>query len=385
MNIIDEFDYVFHKALANSVVNDCAPLVKKVSTIADKLMDKLFAVKQKIQQQKDSKKINILSQEYDELKDKLINVLCVKDRLQLIIKRNNERETFLNDKIQSAGIYVNKFDKKKAQEIKNEYKEKVTEEKLNINQNNSLNNVVLKNFKGELLVFVNGKLDLSREENVEILSKASQEFVIQIINEYPESVNTILPNNLLNVGFKKKISKAIASYVMNGKEDSVREINKKMGNLLSFKTEIPKDPESYVAGVLNMFNFMVKQHLIISNSENESEIHRKLKCNDKSELIPASKKIIAFADGLAGKEIENEELESQDVRIEKEKELEQDLFMQFELDMEAIEKELEAELLKEEKENAEREEKRRQENIENEREEEVEEYREMVKRPTDVD
>lgn len=348
MKIVDEFDYVFHKAVAEEIINGFAPVVKKLTATTNKLVAKLFVVEQKIINEKDTQRINKWNEIADRLNEELISICCVKSRLELILGRNQARIKHLTEKLKEAGIYYNKLDKKRLAEVKKDYKEKISESSLNLNQNNSENNVVLKNINGELLLFVNGKLDLSRSENVEVLTNASDEFVFKVVNLYPEAVNTILPEALMNTVFKKKILKAVASYAMNGKETSVKNVNNSLGNLLSFKVEIPQDMEGYVAGVKNMFNVVVKQAMMQQHPDKVKDINKKLKCNEKSELIPASKKIAVLAQGLAGEDEYQEEVESEEIRKEKEQSLEMDLFAQFELDMQAIAKELEEEMMKSE-------------------------------------
>lgn len=384
MKIVDEFDYVFHKAVAEDIINGIEPIIKKLTVATDKLVAKFFAVEQKIMVENNTKKINKLNETAENLKNELISAFCVKSRLDLIVHRNRERVKYLSDKLKEAGIYYNKIDKKRLAEIKKEYKSKISESSLNLNQNNSENNVVLKNINGELLLFVNGKLDLSRRENVDILANASEEFVLKIVSVYPESVSTILPEALMNTAFKKKILKAVASYAMNGKETSVKNINNSLGNLLSFKVEIPQDMEGYVAGVQNMFNVVVKQEMIEKNPDKAREINRKLKCNERSELIPASKKVAVLAQGLAGEDEYQEEVESEEIRKEKEQNIEQDLFAQFELDMQAIAKELEEEMLKAEMKDEE--ERQREEILKQQQEqEEQEQQNQMMKKDDFLD
>ena len=382
MKIVDEFDYLFHKAVAEDIINGIEPIVKKLTVATDKLAAKLFVVEQKIMSEKNTQKINKFNEIADNLKNELISIFCAKSRLDLILDRNRERVKYLSDKLKEAGIYYNKIDKKRLAEIKKEYKSKISESSLNLNQNNSENNVVLKNINGELLLFVNGKFDLSRRENIDILANASEEFVLKIVSLYPESVSTILPEALINTVFKKKILKAVASYAMNGKETSVKNINNSLGNLLSFKVEIPQDMEGYVAGVQNMFNVVVKQEMIEKNPDKAREINRKLKCNERSELIPASKKVAVLAQGLAGEDEYQEEVESQEIRKEKEREIEQDLFAQFELDMQEIAKELEEEMLKAEMKD---EEERQREEILKQQQEQEEQQNQMMKKDDFLD
>lgn len=343
MKQIDDFEYVFHKKVSENITDELSVVLKKLSKIIDKMSEKVNLLNQKINASTNISKINELSSEVNILNEELLKICVIKNRLELIFNRNIERKDYLNKKLSDAGIYIDKLDKKRLDETKKAYCEKVDENSLNLSQKNSENNVVLKNIDGILLTFVNGKLDLSVETNIKALSDADENYVFKVIYNNPESVKTILPKDLVSTTFKKKILKVIASIAMSDKEGSIKQLNEKFDNLLSFKTEIPKDAESYVTGIQNLFNFMVKQELIEKHPEKTELIDKKLKCNSKSELIPASVKKIAFASGLAGEDEYSEENESEEIRKNKQKEIDKDIFAAFELELSNLEAEIEEE------------------------------------------
>lgn len=343
MKQIDDFEYVFHKKVSENITDELSIVLKKLGKIIEKMSEKVNLLNQKINVITNISKINELSSEVNTLNEELLKICVIKNRIELIFNRNVERKDYLNKKLSDAGIYIDKLDKKRFDETKKAYIEKVDEKSLNLNQKNSENNVVLKNINGTLLTFVNDKLDLSVKSNIEVLSDADENYVFNVIYNNPESVKTILPKDLVDTTFKKKILKVIASISMGDNVSSIKQLNEQFGNLLSFKTEIPKDAESYVTGVQNLFNFMVKQELIKQNPDKTEIINKKLKCNSKSELIPASIKKIAFASGLAGEDEYSEENESEEIRKDKQKEIDKDIFAAFELELSKIEAEIEEE------------------------------------------
>jgi len=61
----------------------------------------------------------------------------------------------------------------------------------------------------------------------------------------------------------------------------------------SFRNEITNTFEGYVAGVQNMFNYIVKNYVKEKLPERFEEIDKKLKCNEDSSLIPEHRKKIS--------------------------------------------------------------------------------------------
>jgi hypothetical protein len=55
------------------------------------------------------------------------------------------------------------------------------------------------------------------------------------------------------------------------------EINKELGNLLSFKKEYTENAVDYIAGVQNLFEVQVKQNIMEQFPERSGEIYSKLK------------------------------------------------------------------------------------------------------------
>ena len=142
----------------------------------------------------------------------------------------------------------------------------------------------------------------------------------KVIKDYPASMSTVSIETLVDTTIKRRVLKAISTYVVDeAKKRDIKDINKSLGNLLEFKTQITTSPEAYMAGVVNMFNVQIKALLINQNPELAGEFKSKLKCNERSELIPASKRVAVLSSGVSG-EIAAKDEESEEMRKEREKE-----------------------------------------------------------------
>ena len=145
-------------------------------------------------------------------------------------------------------------------------------------------------------------------------------------------INKALKFDPGNTALLKDKQIELANAIDETKKKDIKQVNKELGSLLEFKTEITKTPEDYVAGVANMFNSMIKAHLLANNPEKADQINDKLKCNEKSELIPAAKRVAIMSAGMGG-DINPEKEESEEERIAREKELSAksatDAFMNF--------------------------------------------------------
>lgn len=321
---LEENDLIFHKAIAEQIKNRLEPIIQRILKSCEKLITELKLAEVNLENAESLELINKYSKLYNKIKDNLIKILAVKNRLTTIVTRNKKRLEYINKKLNEIGIYNQNINKKDIQALEQDSEFEVTDNTLNLNFNISENidySTSHKFFKGELLAFKNDVLDFSLSENMAVLESCSMEFLEQIIKMYPESMSTITEDVVFNPKIKKKILKGIAAYVVDNSGISLKDINKKLGNLLSFTSEIPNNLEGYIAGVKNMFNVMAKGKLLIKNPEMLDTINKKLKCNEKSELIPASKKVALLANGISGDVEKSEEQESEEVRLESEKEL----------------------------------------------------------------
>ena len=319
--VLEDRDFIFHKALAE---DSKKVLIKAHSKLEKKclaLYRKFKAIEEEYTETTDIKKLSKFSRLYKVTENSMISIFALKNRIEILIKRCDERIAYLNAKLKEAGIYNEKVDRKDLSEVHKSYSEQVSEESINLNQN-AEDGCLYKLINGEVYMFKDGKLSFENEFNQAVLLLLDSSEIGKIIRLFPYSVETVPVELILNTSLKQKILKEIASYVIEeSKTKSITEINKDLGNLLSFKSEYTENATDYIAGVQNLFEVQVKQCLLERFPEKANEIAGKLRCNEKSELIPLSKiNIAVFANGLSGEVSKDESKESEEVRLAQEKE-----------------------------------------------------------------
>ncbi len=322
MKNFEDSEYFLLKAMSKSVIDALSPVLEKVSKLAERLVFDVEIIDKKLENAESGLLINQLSESSAKKRDALIRMLAIKNRLDVLINKNKDRVKYIDGILKAAGIYNEAFDHKLISKIEKEEMENISEDALNINPVNSLGDEYQDVFfAGEILKLKNGVLDFSEEHNKAVLRASSDEFIAEIIKSFPSSISTISADVLANSAIKKSILKSLATFVVDeAKKQDMKTINKTLGNLLQFKTQFTSKPEDYIAGVSNMFNFQVKNFMLQTNPAKRSQIEAKLKCNEKSELIPESKRVVVLAGGVAG-DISPENEESQEERISREKEM----------------------------------------------------------------
>ncbi len=285
----EDKDLITQKELANMTIAELLPAYEKLNKICEKKALQIETIENKLMTAESFGKIDTYSKESDALREDLLGFLAIKDRVSKIIKRNEGRVKYFSKILSDAGIYNETVDKKEISSLENQNIENINE--INTGISSRLNGEVKKFYAGTVYTFVNGKLDFRNPENKSILMSADEATVHNFVSKFPESVATIEADVLVYSKIKRMLLKEITAYVYDeDKNKNFREINKSLGNLLSFRKEIPDSLETYVAGVQNMFNVLVKNFLKENFPSKESEIEKNLKCNDKSELIPEERK-----------------------------------------------------------------------------------------------
>lgn len=321
--ILEDQDYIAHKKLILNCKNELCKFLSRLNKICSKLAILRKSTAKKLSDLEDLAGISELSKALNLLDDKMINEFAVRNRINMLISRCDDRLRFIENKLKSSGIYnENTQIHDYSSEIQN-CNSKVSETSLNLNKY-AENAVVAKLVKGQVLYFKNGKLDWSIDKNKEILFGLDENQIASLINMFPSSVSTIDEEILLNTDTKNKLLKQITLFVVQeSKKSSIKDVNEKLGGLLSFKTEYTETPADFMVGVQNMFNVQIKNSLISQNPEQAEIIEKKLNCNEKSELIPKSKIVAVLANGLSGEVVKDENQESEELRIENEKQLAQ--------------------------------------------------------------
>ncbi|MBQ8451195.1 MAG: hypothetical protein IJ538_00220 [Clostridia bacterium] len=326
MNNFDEQQLINFKKLSSDIVCDLEKPMEKVLKDCNLLAQKLDEVEKKAAATESLKEIAVLEKKADSIRKELLKKCSTLNRMKKIKTRNENRSAFFDETLKQMGIYKNIPDKKFVSKIESG---KVDFGEAEINLNEELGE--LKFYSGERIKFDGLKIDWSDSFNKEIVISLSDSMLGQILHTNPESVSTISAESLLNTKFKQRLLKQITAFVTdNAKRMTITEINKKLGNLLAFKTEIPENAESYIAGVKNSFNVQVKSYLLFHYPSLQEDIS-KLKCNERSELVPEEKIIAVFGEGLAGNAKRTEAEVSEEVRLENEEKnrRENDLLMEI--------------------------------------------------------
>lgn len=323
---MEERDYILHKALALKAKNEICNSLVKIDKVCENYAEKIGLINKNLADALTVSDIAKFSKELKQKQDGFVSFLAVRNRAYMLLDRNEERIAYLSKILTDSGIYQETYDKKQFNEIVNS-KNDISSELINLNCR-AEGEIVYRYIDSYVFAFKGNLLDLNYDFNQRIFLNLDSSMICKIFKMYPNFVSTIPVSLWLNIGFKQMILKEMTGYVVEElKTKSISEINKSLGSLLSFKTEITSDAESYIAGVQNMIDVQTKDFLIKKYPDKEAEIRDKLKCNEKSELIPRSKRVSVFANGLAGDEKKDELQESEDVRIKKEMQEQQALFM----------------------------------------------------------
>lgn len=319
--VLEEKDLIVHKALIEDMKSSLLKIHSKVEKKCMILYGKFDLLGNKYAKTSDVRKISTFEKLYKTTEESMISVFALKNRIQVLIQRCEDRLAFINGKLKESGIYNDKIDKKEMLEIQKKYVDYISIESLNLNQN-AKDGSIYKLINGEIYKFMYGKLSFEDEFNQRVLLGLESAEIGKIIELFPYSVSTIPVDFMLNTAIKRKILKEITGYVVEeSKTKSIKDINKNLGSLLSFKSEYTENAVDYIAGVQNLYDVQIKQVLMENLPEKSEEINEKLKCNEKSELIPPSKiNIAVLANGVAGEIAKDETEESEDYRIDKEKE-----------------------------------------------------------------
>ncbi len=281
----EDKDLIEQKALATSIVSELLPVHENLKKYCEKRILEIEQIEQKLTQASDFEKIDSYSKQSEIKREELIKFLAIKNRVQNIINKNNQRILFIKNQLDASGIYNEQTNKKNLEQIELQNIDNISEESLGLSGLDL--GYTQKFIDGTIYVIKNNKLDFSIEENKQTLICATEDKIHKAISTFPESVSTIGADILVNYVIKRKVLKEITSFVYDeAKRQSFREINKSLGGLLNFRKEIPDNFETYIVGIQNMFNVLVKLYLKAQYPSKADEIEKNLKCNENSALIP---------------------------------------------------------------------------------------------------
>lgn len=289
MIYFEDSDIIIQKVLATKIVDSMRVVLLKLRKISEKTANELNNLEIALSKAKTLQEIGVISKKIKEMQTKLLLSMSLKNRVETITNRNKARIEYFNDRLESSGIYTERYDKRALSEMEVCELDNLSEQEINLNKVQN-GNTSMRFVLGENLVFVDGKLDFSVAYNKNVLRSLSTDTLTKIVGLYPYCVASVPDDMLLNISVKQNLLKAITTYVSEElKTKSMAIVNKNLGGLLSFKTEITSNVTDYMAGVQNMFDVSCKALLLQRYPEKTALINEKLKCNGRSALLPASK------------------------------------------------------------------------------------------------
>lgn len=282
----DDWELVEHKALAQRTIDELTPLKEKLSKICARQIEELNQTDKDIEFAPNFSVACELYNKSEKLTEELKSSLLKLSKIKTLIMRNEQRKEYISKILSGEGIYNEQVDKKKLDEIEKSQQNEIDLESVGLNCGSKTKRYL----GGNLLTFEGEKFDLSLPENIALIKSVDEKSLHKIVFTFPECVSSAGAELLSVTRIKKLLLKEIASYAYDeAKQKSYSEINKDFGGLLSFRKQIPADVESFVVGVMNMFDCQVKQYLLERFSFKKNEINEALKCNENSELIPENK------------------------------------------------------------------------------------------------
>lgn len=322
--VIQDVDYVLYKKLAIYISNACENALKKLNAKCLPMILKYEKVKGMFISSGNYALVGENSKKLQDLRSRIIKILAIQDRIEKILIRNKQRVDFCDKKLESMGIYNQSVDKKEFSKSISVDLKMITDTALNLNCYDD-DGVIYKFFEGEVFAFENGSLDFSLNFNNEKLSGLSPETLKAIVTTFPSSVATIPEENYLDGNIKNNILKECVLYASeNLKNQSFSKSNKDFGGLLTNVGKINTVAE-FAVELKNYFNVTAKQCIEKNAPGLIDEIDGKLRCNEASELLPASKRRMALANGLAGDVPKTEAEESEEIRKAQEQETKKSL------------------------------------------------------------
>ena len=308
MGVIQDSELVLYKAVAEHIKDGLTKPLKVLNA-------KCFSEFSKFEKQKSK---FMTCETYEDLGDSskglkskygnMITLLAVQDRLEKIVKRNEQRIAYISSKLEQMGIYNDAVDKKTLQGAISAEKENVSEDTLNLNPK-SKGGVTFKYFAGEILAFRDGELDLGLKENREILLSGSSDFYHEVVETFPYAVKTIPNSYYLISQIKNKILKESILYVASKiKTQSIAQSNKDLGGLLENVAEISSF-QQFVNELKNYFNVLIKQFLKEKLPNEKDLIDEQINCNESSIFLPKDIRVAGSKQPVKKQQPENEKQE----------------------------------------------------------------------------
>lgn len=317
--MIQDSDYILYKALSEKIIQGLQKPLQAIILKLNVKIAKYEKIKSKFLSSGTYEDVGMNSNTLRPLKNELISLCAVLDRIEQIIKRNESRLAYYKTKLDALGIYNYQVDKKLLQEQISANSGNITEDSLNLNSCGE-EGITYKFFAGQIIAFKNGQLDFSLEENEDVLKNANSEFFHELIETFPYCVGTIPDEFFMSTSIKNNILKESVLFVASRmKKQSIAESNKELGGLLANAGEL-NSIQDYAVALRNYFNVSVKQCMKKNAPKLADEIDKNLRCNEASEFLPMSKRVAVLANGVAGDIPKTDAEMSEEIRKEQEEE-----------------------------------------------------------------
>lgn len=306
MNIIQDSEYVLFKAFANHIKTGLEKPLNKINLRCFDEFSKFEKLNDLFLNSETYENLGDSSKKLKTQKKSLIEILAIQDRIEKILKRNEQRLEFINARLAAVGIYNDAVDKKTFNSELSKESKNIECKTLNLNPRD-YGGIIFKFFAGERLAFKNDVLDFSLEENRDVLIEGSSEFFHEVIFTFPYSVATIPDESFMMASVKNKILKECVLFVASKlKVQSIYESNKELGFLLENTSKI-SDISHFARELRNYFNVIVKQCIKSQAPELAADADLHLKCSEGSEFLPVERRVYGAETVVSDINEENEE------------------------------------------------------------------------------
>ena len=225
------------------------------------------------------------SNQIDEIKEKIISIFAINDKIDILIKRNEIRIKYFDWRINVEKII--KFEVNKKQILTKIEGEKIKVEDNLLNLNFSSDSKVPVFYNGQNLMLKNGKLSLEIDENYQALKTCEDVDFQTITDKFPMTLMTITDNQLTDIKFKERVLKQLITIIDDKlKKKSIDEINEYFGSPLDFTRQTPNNPNEFIDGIINLLRVRVKQYFLKNYPQVSREVNSRLECDEQSYILP---------------------------------------------------------------------------------------------------
>jgi len=278
-------DIIMQKAMAQSIIDELNIVRQKNLDSALKLANNYTNLNNLMVNAKTLFEAEKYSNQIDEIKEKIISIFAINDKIDILIKRNEIRIKYFDWRINVEKII--KFEVNKKQILTKIEGEKIKVEDNLLNLNFSSDSKVPVFYNGQNLMLKNGKLSLEIDENYQALKTCEDVDFQTITDKFPMTLMTITDNQLTDIKFKERVLKQLITIIDDKlKKKSIDEINEYFGSPLDFTRQTPNNPNEFIDGIINLLRVRVKQYFLKNYPQVSREVNSRLECDEQSYILP---------------------------------------------------------------------------------------------------